>query len=374
MTLVEQLQRTGIQRVGSPKAGLRWVGASRREIPRLEELKIPPAWTDVAVSRSPRAKLQAVGKDKKGRWQYRYSDEAVLGREQRKYEKLVAFGKALPRLRRVQNKWLALPGLPREKAVGCILRILSTCFMRPGSDVYAKENGSFGIATLQNRHASVHGNAVHFEYVGKAGKRQVHELRDSRVARIVRELKKMRGGQLFKYRSEDGTIRKITREMINRDIKEIMGERFSAKDFRTWAGTMICANILARLHREAVDGMTDRRKLLTAAVKQTSEQLGNTPAVCKTSYIWPSILSSAYRGEVIEPSFATVEELITCKGRERSAREAALLELLRKGRDATPIALAKKLARRARERRITRLSRRTRAPRLQKLAQAFTVH
>jgi DNA topoisomerase I len=329
----------------------------------------------VAVSRSPSSKLQAVGKDKKGRWQYRYSDQAVIERERRKYEKLVAFGKAQPRLHKVKNQWLALPDLPREKVVGCILRILNTCFMRPGSEVYAKENGSFGIATLQNRHASVNGDTVHFDYMGKSGKRQVRELRDRRVARIVRELKKMRGGQLFKYRGEDGKIHKITREMINRDIKEIMGERFSAKDFRTWAGTMICANILACLHAEAVDGVTDRRKMLTAAVKKTAEQLGNTPAVCKSSYIWPSILSSGYKGEVIHPYFATVEELINCTGRERKACEAALLELLRKGRGATPIALAKKLARRKREREgIARLSQRMRTPRMRKLAEAFALH
>src|SRR5712692_3600454 len=172
MTLIEQLQQTGIHRVGSPKTGLRWVGASKRDLARLEELKIPPAWTDVAVSRSPSSKLQAIGRDKKGRWQYRYSDEAVLERERRKYEKLVAFGKALPRLRKEIDRRLALRGLPCEKVMGCILRILSTCFMRPGSEVYAKENGSFGIATLQNRHAAVHGDAVHFDYMGKSGKRQ----------------------------------------------------------------------------------------------------------------------------------------------------------------------------------------------------------
>ncbi|HKC58767.1 MAG TPA: hypothetical protein VKB92_01670 [Myxococcales bacterium] len=237
MTLIEQLQQTGIHRVGSPKTGLRWVGASKRDLARLEELKIPPAWTDVAVSRSPSSKLQAIGRDKKGRWQYRYSDEAVLERERRKYEKLVAFGKALPRLRKEIDRRLALRGLPREKVMGCILRILSTCFMRPGSEVYAKENGSFGIATLQNRHAS------------------------------------------------------------------------------------------------------------------------------------------AYEGEFLEPYFPTVEELITSVGRKRSACEAALLELLRKGRDATPIALAKKLARRGREQaRIAKLSRRMRTPRMRKLARAFTLH
>jgi DNA topoisomerase-1 len=161
--------------------------------------------------------------------------------------------------------------------------------------------------------------------------------------------------------------------MINDRIKELMGERFSAKDFRTWAGTMICANILAQMSAEAVEGVTDRRKMLTQAVKQTAEQLGNTPAVCKSSYIWPSILSSAYKGKVLTSSFPTVEELISCAGRKRSACEAALLELLREGRDATPIALAKKMARRRREQ--AKLSRKMRTPRMRRLARAFaTVH
>src|SRR6267143_1221311 len=183
MTLIEKLQQTGIHRLGSPKRGFRWEGASKRDLGRLEELKIPPAWTDVAVSRAPNAKLQ-------------------------------------------------------------------------------------------DRHVAVHGDTVHFDYMGKSGKRQVRELHDRRVARIVRELKQMRGGQLFKYRNDAGKLVKVNRQMINEDVKEVMGERFSAKDFRTWAGTMICANILARLHAEAVDGVTDRRKLLTAAVQQTAEQLG----------------------------------------------------------------------------------------------------
>ena len=357
MTLIAELQRTGIHRLGTPKRGFRWAGASKRHLDRLEDLKIPPAWTQVAVSRSPNAKVQAIGKDKK-----------------RKYEKLVAFARALPRLRKEMDRGLSLPGLPREKVMACILRILATCFMRSGSETYAKENGSFGISTLRNRHASVHGDVVRFDYMGKSGKRQVRELRDRRVARIVRELKKLPGKDLFQFRGDDGKVVNVSRQMINDHVKEVMGERFSAKDFRTWAGTMICANILARLHAEAVDGVTDRRKLLTAAVKQTAEQLGNTPAVCKSSYIWPSILSSAYKGEVIEPYFATVEELIACTGRERSACEAAVLELLRKGRDATPIALAKKLARRRREHPQGRLSRRMRAPRMRKLAKAFTVH
>src|SRR5207302_6909984 len=190
MTQIELLQRSGYRRVGSLKSGFRYAGAPRRELPRLRALRLPPAWTDVAINRNPRAKLQAVGRDKKGRWQYRYSEGAVRVREEKKYDRLVAFGRALPRMRQAIDRDMRLPGLPREKVMACILRILSTCFMRPGSEAYAKENGSFGIATLQNRHASVLGDTVRFHYRGKAGKEQVNELRDRRVARIVRELKR----------------------------------------------------------------------------------------------------------------------------------------------------------------------------------------
>ncbi|HEY5678052.1 MAG TPA: DNA topoisomerase IB, partial [Myxococcales bacterium] len=160
MTQVELLQRKGYRRVGSSRSGFHYRGAPAAELPRLRALRLPPAWTNVAVSRDPRARLQAVGRDKKGRWQYRYSEAAVRQREQRKFERLLAFGSALPRLRRAIDEGLRRQGLPREKVMACILRILSTCFMRPGSQVYAKENGSFGIATLQKRHALVSGDTV----------------------------------------------------------------------------------------------------------------------------------------------------------------------------------------------------------------------
>jgi len=371
VTLVEKLQATGIHRLGTPKKGFRWRGAGRADLKRLQALAIPPAWTQVAVSKSPSARLQAIGKDKAGRWQYRYGDNAVREREQRKYDRLVAFAHALPKMRKRIDSDLKLPGLPREKVMACILRILSTCFMRPGSNIYAKENGSFGIATLRKRHVEVRGDTVHFDYEGKSGKQQVRALRDRRVARIVRELMSVPGRDLFQFMTPEGEKVDVHRHHINEYIKETMGERFSAKDFRTWAGTMICANILARLHAEIVPGVTDRRKMLSAAVKETASHLGNTPAVCKSSYIWPSILSSAYEGKVLEHHFETVDELISCKGRRRGSCEKALLVLLAAGRGATPVLLAKK--RNARKR-ATRMSRKMAEPKLRKLAEAFTVH
>jgi DNA topoisomerase-1 len=367
MTQIELLQKTGYRRVGSPRSGFRFAGAPAREVERLRAMRIPPAWTEVAVNRNPRAKLQAVGRDKKGRWQYRYSEGAVREREQKKYDKLVAFGRALPQMRRAIPPGMRLPGLPREKVMACILRILSTCFMRPGSQVYAKENGSFGIATLQNRHATVEGDLVRFHYRGKGGKDQVRELRDRRVARIVRELKKLPGKDLFQYVAEDGSIVNIRRRHINEYIKEVMGERFSAKDFRTWAGTLIAACALARLNSEVVEGKSDRKRMIVAAIKETAGQLGNTPAVCKSSYIWPSVVSSFQDGKVIQTYYRTVDELI---GARTHGAEKALLELLKTGRSALPALPAKRARRRE-----TKLSRRMRrSPRARRLARAFTIH
>lgn len=367
MTQIELLQRTGFHRSGTPKSGFRFPGAPGKQLDRIRALRLPPAWTEVAINRSPNARLQAVGKDKKGRWQYRYSDAAVRVREQKKYDRLLAFGAALPGLRKAIDRDLRLPGLPREKVMACILRILSTCFMRPGSQIYAEENGSFGIATLRNRHVQVQGDTVRFHYRGKAGKEQLRELRDRRVARIVRELKKLPGRELFQYVADDGRIVDIRRRHINEAIKEAMGERFSAKDFRTWAGTLIAACALARMSDEIVEGRTDRKKMVVAAVKETAAQLGNTPAVCRSSYIWPSVLRDFEKGKVVSSYFKTVDELLE----KRTGRtEKALLELLKSGKSVAPAMLAKKARRRE-----TKLSRRMRkSPRARRLARAFALH
>ena len=379
MTGIERLQATGIRRAGTKERGFRYPGAPPGELERLRSLAIPPAWKEVAIARSARSRLQAVGRDVKGRWQYRYSPQAVRERELRKYDRLLQFGKALPGLRRVIERDLKLPGLPREKVMACILRILSTCFMRPGSQVYAKENGSFGIATLQNRHVTVRGDAVHFDYLGKSKQRQVRELRDRRVARIVRELKALPGKDLFQYVAEDGSVVNLRRRHINAYIKEVMGGRFSAKDFRTWAGTLLCASALARLDAEFIEGRTDRRRMITVAIQETAAQLGNTPAVCRSSYIWPSVVTSFEKGAVVGSYFAKPSELVVASGRRRTECERALLDLLRTGRDAVPAMLAKKRPLRAGRAQPARspagkLSRRLHTPRMKALAQAFTVH
>jgi DNA topoisomerase-1 len=334
MTRIEKLQMNGIRRLGSPRKGFRYVTANGRppgphDLQRIRSLVLPPAWKDVAIAASPGSALQAVGRDAAGRWQYRYSDAHVRRREQEKSRRLLHFLDALPKMRAAVRRDLALPGLPREKVLACILRILSMSFLRPGSQVYASENGSYGIATLRNRHVTVKGgDLVEYDFPGKSGKRQHAETRDPAVASIIRKLRKLLGSKVFKYFDAEGRITDVKRRHVNQYIKEVMGERFSAKDFRTWAGTLLCANMLARAGSDPSDSSTARKRKVVAAVRETAEILGNTPSVCRASYIDSSVLDSFERGKTIERRVETVEQLVTSRGRLRVS-EKALRKLLR---------------------------------------------
>ncbi len=333
MTRIERLQQNGIRRVGSPKRGFRYRTADGRpagakDLARIRSLVLPPAWKDVAISASPTAFLQAVGRDAAGRWQYRYSEAHVRRREARKFQRLVHFAAALPRMRTAVARDLALPGFPREKVLACILRILSTCFLRPGSQVYASENGSFGIATLRNRHVHVERDVVRYDFPGKSGKRQTTEMRDRVSAAMIRKLKKMPGVEVFKYVDADGKVVDVKRRDINRYIKDVMGEAFTAKDFRTWYGTLVCARELARAGAEPSESKPARRRKITEAVRKTADRLGNTPSVCRASYIYPSVIQSFERGRTIDRHLAPVEKLAAGRSGLRQA-ERALLRLLK---------------------------------------------
>ncbi|MEP7131728.1 MAG: DNA topoisomerase IB [Acidobacteriota bacterium] len=333
MTLIEKLTATGLRRLGTPKKGFRYVradgrAASAAEVQRIGDLKIPPAWKNVVVHPSPRGAVQAMGKDGAGRWQYQYHERRTALREKKKFDRLVHFADALPKMRRAVTRDLALTGMPREKVLACVLRILSTCFLRPGSQVYAEENGSYGIATLRAKHVQVRGDLVTFDFTGKSGQQQHRELRDRRVARIVRELARV-PGEVFKYRDDEGKWVDIRRRHINEYIKGLMGDRFSAKDFRTWAGTLICACALARAGAETAETKTARKRKVVAAIKETAEMLGNTPAVCRSSYIYPAVLSSFDRGRVLDRYFVNVEELVERRAPALHGSEKALLKLLK---------------------------------------------
>jgi DNA topoisomerase-1 len=341
MTRLEKLQQTGIRRMGTPQQGFTYENADgnrtrNEDLQRIRTLKIPPAWTDVFIHASPRASLQAIGKDTAGRWQYLYHENHTKRQDQKKFERLMKFAAALPRMRKTVARDIARPGLGREKVMACVLRILSTCFIRPGSQVYAAENGSYGIATLRRKHVKVKGDLVIFDFRGKHGQQQHRELRDRTVARIVQQLAALPGYEVFCYYDEAGNLVDVKRRHINQYIKEVMGQQFSAKDFRTWAGTLICACALARAEASAQESETAKangskrakQKAVVAAIKEAAEQLGNTPAVCKSSYINPAVLNRFERGEVVQHYFENVEELVQRKLHGLHPSEKALLKLL----------------------------------------------
>jgi DNA topoisomerase-1 len=223
---------------------------------------------------------------------------------------------------------LRRPDFDREKVMACILRILSTCFLRPGSQVYAAENGSYGIATLRTRHVTVRGDLIRYDFPGKSGKRRQLEFRDRKVARIIRQLKRMPGRELFKYRDAEGRTVDVKRSHINQYIKEVMGDRFTAKDFRTWAGTLVCACALARAGADPSESRAAKKSKVVAALKNTAAVLGNTPAVCRKSYVSGSVLDSFDRNRTIEHNFKTVADLVA-RRRGLHAAEKDVLKLLR---------------------------------------------
>ena len=335
MTKIERLQNIGIRRLGSPKRGFRYKLVSGRltkaDLDRIENLKIPPAWTDVAINPAANGRVQAIGKDAAGRWQYLYHPSHTRAQELRKFQRITKFAQAIPAMRKTVSRHLRQPGLTRERVLAAILRILSTCYMRPGSEVYANENGSYGIATLRRKHVNVKGELIEFDFPGKSGVRQQRQLRDRQVARVIRDTMKLPGFNVFKYQNGDGNPTKVTRRHINEYIKEVMGSNFSAKDFRTWAGTLVCACALAREGDEIPEQKTARKKKVVAAIKETAEVLGNTPAVCRSSYVCPEIINSFEKGQVIDNCTSKLEDLISYRGRGLHDAEQSLVRFLKRG-------------------------------------------
>ena len=335
MTRLEQLQKTGIRRVGTPARGFKYKSAggtkvSAAEHKRIEELKIPPAWSDVWINAASGGVVQAIGRDAAGRLQSLYHANHIRRQEAKKFRRLIKFAEALPKMRAAVASHIKQPGLGREPVMAAMLRILSTCFLRPGSQVYAGENGSFGLATLRPRHVKAKGAVVEFDFTGKSGVQQQRQLKDRQVAKIVMSLLKQPSREVFKYQSADGGFVNVTRHHINDYIREVMGEKFSAKDFRTWAGTLVCACALARRGTEIVEKKILRKRKVVEAIKETADILGNTPAVCRSSYICPEIINGFENGKMISSYFKTLDELITYRGRKLHAAEKSLLVFMRK--------------------------------------------
>jgi DNA topoisomerase-1 len=334
MTKIERLQKTGIIRTGTSRQGFTYTRVDGRklsnsDLARIHRLRIPPAWTNVVINVSPNGKVQGAGRDRAGRWQYLYHVNHTKAQENRKYRRLIHFMEELPQMRTTVARHLRQPGLGKERILACILRVLSTCFLRPGSEVYASENGSYGIATLKPQHVSIQGDLVRFDFPGKSRVRQYRELRDRQVARVLKILLRCRKTEVFKFQTQDGEFIDIKRRHINEYIKEIMGESFSAKDFRTWAGTLVCACALAHAGTDQAERPSSRKRKIGAAIKATAQTLGNTPAVCRSSYICPAVLESFERGRTMARYFATQEEFIAYRGTKLHAAERALVKLLK---------------------------------------------
>jgi DNA topoisomerase I len=260
---------------------------------RIRKLAIPPAWSDVWIAPTARGHIQATGRDAKGRKQYRYHDKWRTQRDGGKFDRLIAFGRALPKLRARIDRDLALRGLPREKVLAAVLRVMEVTLIRVGNEEYAKANKSFGLTTLRDRHAKVGTERAVFEFRGKSGKMHRTGFRDRRLARVVKACQDLPGQRLFQYLDDEGQRHVVESAEVNAYLREAMGEDFSAKDFRTWAGTVAAARALVTLPACADEG--GARGNINTCVKAVAGVLGNTPAVCRSAYIHPAVLD-AYQG------------------------------------------------------------------------------
>lgn len=267
-----------------------------RVLDRIRALAIPPAWTDVWICPKANGHIQATGRDVKGRKQYRYHAGWSSARSENKFDKLPAFSRALPKLRAQVEHDLGLRGPVKEKVLATAVRLLEITLIRVGNATYARQNRSYGLTTLNKRHLEVDGSALTFEFRGKSGKDHRVSVRDRRLARLVRALEELPGQHLFKYRTADGDLCPVTSDDVNAYIRAAMGDQFSAKDFRTWAGTVSAARALREM--EPPTSPTDAKRKITVCVKAVAGLLGNTPTVCRASYVHPKVMELYESGEL----------------------------------------------------------------------------
>jgi DNA topoisomerase-1 len=297
-----------------------------RVLARIRKLAIPPAYTDVWICRDPNGHLQAVGRDARGRKQYRYHPRWREVRDETKYGRMLVFGQALPRIRARVAHDLAQPGLPRGKVLAAVVRLLETTLARVGNEEYTKANRSFGLTTLRNRHARVKGERIAFDFRAKHGIAAHIELRDRRLANLIRRLQDIPGQDLFQYLDEAGARHGISSDDVNDYLREISGEEITAKDFRTWAATNLAAIALREL--EAFDSAAKARKNVVQAVEAVAKLLGNTPAVCRKCYIHPAIFDGYLDGSLVDALKTRAEEALADTESGLKADEVAVAAFL----------------------------------------------
>lgn len=329
------LFRTGIRRLGSKERGFFYrypesneTVREERVLRRIEQLKVPPAWTEARIARAPSAKVQAVGYDSAGRLQYLYSESYRLKREREKFERILRFADRLPEMRRQTSKHLKRRRLGREKVLAAMMRLMNAAYFRVGDERYARKYRTYGITTLRRRHLKIEGDTMVFEYVGKWGQAQRKVVTDRRLRRIVEECAGLPGYEVFKYVDEDGEVRDVNARDLTAYVKEVMGEEFTAKDFRTWAGTLIAAAKLAELGRAGDVKQVEKNVLV--AVDEVAARLGNTRDIARSSYISPRVVEHYIEGSTIAYYSERVEEIVAAEQEGLTKDEEALLELLHK--------------------------------------------
>ncbi|MBA2453694.1 MAG: DNA topoisomerase IB [Chloroflexia bacterium] len=297
------------------------------ELARIKALAIPPAWTDVWICPSPRGHIQATGRDDKGRKQYKYHPKWRETRDETKYEKMIEFGLALPAIRERTSHDLSKRGMPREKVLAAIVQLLDMTLIRVGNSEYAKTNDSFGLTTMRKRHVDVKGSEIRFQFQGKSGRGHDIDIQDRRLATIVKRSLDMPGYELFKYVDENGDQQDIESSHVNEYLREISGQDFTAKDFRTWAGTLLAAQALQEF--EEFDSEAAAKKNIVQAIETVAKRLGNTPAICRKCYVHPVVLSTYMEGELVENLREAVEQELAESLGDLEPEEAAVLALLR---------------------------------------------
>ncbi|MEJ0011091.1 MAG: DNA topoisomerase IB [Bauldia sp.] len=305
----EDARANGLRYLGDDHPGLsrkpfrgrfRYVDADGRAVKdkatldRIRHLAIPPAWTDVWISPAANGHIQATGRDQRGRKQYRYHADFRAARDRTKYEHTLEFGKHIEKIRGRVAADMARPGLPREKVLATIVHLLDTTLIRVGNDEYARTNGSFGLTTLRNKHVEVEGGALHFEFKGKSGKMWHLDVHDRRVARIVKSCQELPGQHLFQYLDENGERQSVGSADVNAYLAEITGAEVTAKDFRTFAGTVLAASALLKF--KPAESATEAKVNVRAAIEEVAGRLGNTPAICRKCYVHPEIVAAYLDG------------------------------------------------------------------------------
>jgi DNA topoisomerase-1 len=300
----------------------------RAELKRIRALAVPPAYSDVWISPDPRGHIQATGRDARGRKQYRYHALWRDLRDSTKYEHMLEFAAALPALRNRVEQDMALHGLPREKVLATIVDLLQKTLIRIGNADYTKANDSYGLTTLRNRHVAIQGQELRFEFKGKSGKLWRLAVKDRRIARIVRACQELPGQHLFQYIGEDGTRQMVSSSDVNAYLREVTGRDITAKDFRTWAGTVLAAIALSEFER--FDSQAAAKRNLRAAIERVAKRLGNTATICRKCYVHPEIVNAYLDNGALELMQTEVEQELTGELKGLRPQEAAVLAFLQR--------------------------------------------